>query len=287
MKHCLLYIFSLFLSLASFASYAQQDSIRVDSVQSVIIDDIQIDTVNRVVIQDSVKSDSLTTVPVDIVNVNNKAPDNKPAARSTEKNKKERVKSPDSLKIKINSGLQFYIDYGKIATLVSDFEQKYEFGIGYQFSFKVQPNFQYGIGEVEPSTAIENGKYLAEGSYWRAGINFMVPLDNINSLFLGVKYAQAQFDDSGSYEITSELWPTFTEEFSRSGFTADWYSIILGSEKKLMNGQFIIGGQTGVRILNERDEADFIDIYSIPGYGLTSGKSNPFLNLYIKYHLKF
>lgn len=257
MKHCLLSIFSFTLLLLAFTVNAQ-DSTRV--VGKTMPDSM------------AVTMDQQESTTLD---------------KKLEKRKRVKVKKPDSLKIQVNSGLQVYIDYGKIATLVSDFEQKLEVGIGYQFSNRLQPNFQYGIGKVEPGNAIDNGEYLSEGTYWRAGINYMVPLDNINSLFLGVKYGQSQFDDSGSYEITSELWETFTQDFSRSGFTADWFSIILGSEKKLMNGQFIIGGQTGVRILNERDKADFIDIYTIPGYGLTSDKGSVFLNLYVKYHLSF
>ncbi len=189
----------------------------------------------------------------------------------------------DTIKLEVNQGLQLYVDYGKLLTQLSDFESKLEFGIAYQFRNRFQPNFQYGMASVDPVDAIENGEYNAEGSYWRAGINYILPLDNINSLYLGVKYAQLKFEDSGSYMIESEFWPTLEGGFQRTDMEADWFEAILGSEKKLKGGHLILGGQTGVRFINTRPTGEFIDIYSIPGYGLWTDSSTPFLNLYIKY----
>lgn len=268
MKLSLLYIFSLLFSLVSAVCTAQQDTTQIDTTS---------------VVTQNVASKEISTSVPDSTRIDSTTVD----APAKKKIKKERVKRPDSLKIKIKSGLQFALDYGKLATLISDFEQKFEVGIGFQFSNRFQPNFQYGIGTIEPEAAIDNGTYKSEGSYWRAGINYLIPLDNINTLFVGMKYGASEFDDSGSYEVTSELWDTFEESFSRSGFTATWYSVILGSEKRLMDGKLILGGQTGVRFLLERDEADFIDAYTIPGYGLTANDGSPFLNLYIKYQLSF
>lgn len=189
----------------------------------------------------------------------------------------------DSVKIEIQSGAQIYVDYGKLLTFASDFESKWEFGLAYQFKFRLQPNFSYGSGVLEPAAAIENGTYKSEGNFWRVGFNYLIPLDNTNRIFLGAKYGQSTFDDSGSYRIKSEFWPVLESEFSRTGHSADWFTLVLGSEKVFQNGHLILGGQTGVRFINERSKEDFIDIYSIPGYGLTTDKSTPFLNLYVKY----
>ncbi|MEQ8926975.1 MAG: DUF6048 family protein [Fulvivirga sp.] len=197
--------------------------------------------------------------------------------------KKEKLPKSDTARIKITGGPQLYLDYGKLITFPTDFEQKFEIGVVYQFKNRIQPNFHFGIATIEPDAAIENGTYKAEGSYWRVGANYLVPIDNINRLFIGVRYAQSKFDDSGSYEITSELWPTFTESFARTGFEANWFELVLGSEKIFKNGHLLLGGETGIRFINEREKADFIDIYTIPGYGLTSDESSPFLNLYVKY----
>ena len=160
MKHSLPFIFSLAILAAAFApAYAQQDKNALDSLNAQVLDSTKaiIDTLK---VQDSI------------------------AVRK--RVKKERVKRPDSLKIKIRSGLQFYLDYGKVATLISDFEQKFEIGIGYQFSNRFQPNFQYGTGSIETGAAIENGEYASEGRYWNVGLIYLFPLDNINTLFFGV-----------------------------------------------------------------------------------------------------
>ena len=189
----------------------------------------------------------------------------------------------DSTKVSIKGGLQVYVDYGKLLTQPVDFESKLEFGLAYQLRSRFQPNFQYGIATITPEDAIVNGSYEVSGSYWRAGLNYLLPLDNSSFLYAGLKYAQSQFEDAGNYQIESDLWPTYTGSFQRSDLSATWYEIILGSERLLRNGHILLGGQTGIRLLADRSEEAFIDIYSIPGYGYSSDKASPFVNLYIKY----
>lgn len=203
--------------------------------------------------------------------------------------KVKKVKS-DSAKIVVKAGPQIYIDYGKLLLRPTEFESKFEVGVAYTFGFRVQPNLQYGMGTVEPNTAIENGEYKSEGTYWKAGINYIIPFDNTNTFYAGVKYGQSKFEDSGGYEIESEYWPTFTGGFARKNLEADWYELVFGSEKKITDN-VLIGGMFGVRFINERSEIEateissdpIIDIYAIPGYGRTSDKSAPYLNLYVKY----
>jgi hypothetical protein len=194
-----------------------------------------------------------------------------------------KVAAQDSTRITIKSGPQIYVDYGKLLLFPTDFESKYEFGVAYQFKFKFQPNFQYGHGSLEPSSAIENGTYLSEGSYWRAGLNYLIPFDATNSFYLGVKYGQAKYEDSGTYTIESDVWPTINEKFQRKNLEADWYEVLIGSEKALKNSHIRLGGMFGVRFINKRKKIDFIDTYAVPGYGRTLDKSVPFLNVYIKY----
>lgn len=191
--------------------------------------------------------------------------------------------SQDTTRITVESGLQVCLDYGKLLTVLTDFETKWEAGLGYQFKVRVQINASYGMAAIESAQAIENGHYKAEGRYWRVGINYILPLDNTNSLYAGVKYAQSEFDDSGSYRISSDLWPAPESIFGRSGLEAQWFELIVGSEKVLRNRHILIGGKTGLRFMDSRSKESFIDIYTIPGYGLASDSSTPFLNLYIKY----
>lgn len=189
----------------------------------------------------------------------------------------------DSTRISIKGGPQLYVDYGKLLTLASDFEQKFEVGVAYQFKNRIQLNFNYGSATIYPEAAIENGSYTSEGTYWRAGLNYLIPIDATSRLYLGAKYSQSKFNDEGDYSIESELWDTYSGSFKRSDFEADWFEFVFGTEKVIFKGHIIMGAQTGVRFINERDKAEFIDIYTIPGYGLTTDKSAPFLNLFIKY----
>lgn len=193
----------------------------------------------------------------------------------------------DSVKVKIpvKGGLQLYVDYGKILMGITDFETKYEAGIAIQLKYRFQPNFQAGIATLEPSSAIENGAYKAQGQYWKAGLNYLLPFDANHHFYAGVKYGQSTFDDEGTYKIESNVWPDLEGEFKRSGFEASWYELVLGSEKLIANGQIRIGGMFGVRFIAEKPKEDFIDIYAIPGYGRTLDKTVPYLNVYIKYHL--
>ncbi|QSE97037.1 DUF6048 family protein [Fulvivirga lutea] len=274
MKQNLQHTFNLALLLLALplASYSQ-DSLRLAKPDS-------IRTVRVLQATDSAQLQNKSTTDTAKVELT-KAAEQEQANKS--KAKKEKLPKSDTARIKITSGPQIYIDYGKLLTLPSEFEQKFEIGLAYQFKNRFQPNFHFGIATIQPDAAIENGEYTSEGSYWRAGVNYLVPLDQINRLFIGVRYAQSEFNDSGSYEITSELWPTFTESFERDGFAADWFELVLGSEKMFKNGHLLLGGEAGVRFINEKDEAEFIDIYTIPGYGLTSNQSSPFINLYVKY----
>lgn len=196
--------------------------------------------------------------------------------------KKAQPDSVKSVKIVVKSGPQIYLDYGKLLLRATEFESKFEAGVAYTFGFRLQPNFQYGIATLEPATAIENGEYKSEGSYWRVGINYIIPFDNTNTFYAGVKYGQSKFEDSGSYLIESEYWPTYTDGFERKGLEADWFELVLGSEKKMSDNVFI-GGMFGLRFIYERSKEEFIDIYAIPGYGRTTDKSTPYVNLYVKY----
>jgi hypothetical protein len=193
------------------------------------------------------------------------------------------VAAQDSARIAIKGGPQIYVDYGKLLLFPTDFESKFEFGVAYQFKFKFQPNFQYGQGSVKPASAIENGTYLSEGSYWRAGLNYLIPFDATNSFYLGVKYSQAKYEDSGTYTVESDVWPTLNESFERKDLEADWFEVLIGSEKAYKKGHIRLGGMFGLRFINKRKKIDFIDTYAVPGYGRTLDKLVPFLNVYVKY----
>ncbi|MBL6446781.1 hypothetical protein JMN32_10690 [Fulvivirga sp. 29W222] len=190
----------------------------------------------------------------------------------------------DTTALEIKAGPGIYIDYGKLLTIPTDFETKFEAGLSFRLKNRLSPNVQAGMGKLEPGGAINNGTYLAEGWYGRIGINYLVPLNNKSMLYAGAKYSMSRFDESGSYEIGSNLWDNYKDGFSREGLQADWFEVILGSET-MLDDHWSAGGYFSLRILNQRDEFSPIDTYAIPGYGRAFDKTTPAVNVYIRFSL--
>ena len=189
----------------------------------------------------------------------------------------------DSVVYSINTGLEIYIDYGKLATLLTDFETKLEVGVSVQLANRLSPNLQVGYGSLQPNSAFENGVYESTGYYGRFGVNYLLPFDNVNSFFLGLKYALSFYEDEGTYEISSDIFDTYRVSFGEADLTADWFEIILGSEKQLKTKNLVAGGQFALRILNNRSRFNPVDTYAIPGYGRAFDQTVPALNVYLKY----
>lgn len=191
--------------------------------------------------------------------------------------------SQDTTIVTVDNGLSIYIDYGKLLTIPAKFETKAEAGISFQLKNRFAPHIQVGWAKLEPGAALENGYYTSEGKYGRIGINYLLPLDATNSFYVGVRYAMSQYDENGTYIIGSTLWPDRVENYSRKDLKADWFEVLLGSEKRLKNSKWYLGGNLSLRILNEREKFPFIDTYAIPGYGRVFDKTVPALNIYIKH----
>jgi len=187
---------------------------------------------------------------------------------------------PDSLR---RSGVEVFLDYGKILTLASDFESKWEFGVGYRYKSRVAVTVHLGMAELNPQEAYENGTYTSEGRYGSAGLNYLLPLDATNTLYLGVQYGMSMYEDSYTYTLSSTIWPDFNDSEQREDLEADWFGLVIGSEKKLGPNGFYLGGEFSIRKLNSYNEFEPVDTYAIPGYGRSADKTVPAISLYIKY----
>ena len=175
------------------------------------------------------------------------------------------------------------VDYGKIATLPTDFEQKIEAGIGFRLGRHLIPVFYAGTATLTPENYIKNGQYTSEGWYIRAGLEYMLSLDTRNNLLFGVRYGLSNFSETGEYIVSSDLFDDVTGTESREDLNASWGELIIGSEMRLGESRFYTGGYFTLRILAKRTEFDPVDTYSIPGYGRTIDKSVPALQLYLKF----
>jgi hypothetical protein len=179
----------------------------------------------------------------------------------------------------------FYLDYGKLLTAPSNFETKYEGGIELIFNDRWQLITELGIAELTPRSAYENGQYRSEGSYYRIGLGYVPKRekDRTSRLGIGIRYGKSSFEDQGGYviESTSELQPDIEVSFDRRNLSATWWEMVFYSDKE-MNNWLTLGFQFRVRMMQDYDRFEDVDIYAIPGYGRAQDNSIPAVNLFIK-----
>ncbi|MFT7031159.1 MAG: hypothetical protein ACI83W_002340 [Marinoscillum sp.] len=189
------------------------------------------------------------------------------------------------------------VDYGKIIYSLASNEDRYEAGLHLLFLDHYYLVGEYGIGNLAPENAIENGHYKSEGSYFRFGGGYLATISGTSKLGLGARYSVCQFQDEGTVLIQSpsEIQPDYERTFSRNNLEARWLELVLASESKLklnkanpesgINQLFAIGFQLRLRLLSTYDRFTPYDVYAIPGYGRTVSNPALALNLIVKINL--
>lgn len=206
----------------------------------------------------------------------------------------ESIEVMDSLeKKKFVSGVELSIDYGKILTLWTEFESKYEAGINVRFYERIVLAAEMGYSELNPLKAYDNALYYTvTGYYARLGLDYYTAYDASSFYYAGFRYGMSFFEDEGLFLIDSEYWEDFEEGFGSTGITASWMEIILGTETFLKIGKkktdrpkrkLLLGWKFRLRILTDFENREEPRIYSIPGYGRTFDQVIPALNFYVKY----
>jgi len=200
----------------------------------------------------------------------------------------------DSIPFKFFSGAELYLDYGKVLTLLTKFESKYEGGINLRFYGRFVLAGEFGYAVLNPLKAYDNAlSYTITGNYFRAGIDYYINLDKKNALYGGLRYGSSHFSDEGEFLLESDFWEDYGESFGSDNLNADWFEIIFGSETRMNIGKSVkeenprgglfLGWKARLRILWHFENREEPRVYAIPGYGRTFDKSIPALNLYIKY----
>lgn len=194
---------------------------------------------------------------------------------------------------KLFSGLELVLDYGKVLTLWTEFESKYEVGINLRFYEKVVLATEMGYAELNPLKAYDNALYYTvKGSYARLGLDYYTSYDPKSFYYAGFRYGMSFFEDEGMFLFDSEYWEDYEEGFGSSDLTASWLELILGTETFLKFGKkkddnpkskFLLGWKFRLRILTDFENREEPRIYSIPGYGRTFDNVTPAINLYVKY----
>lgn len=194
---------------------------------------------------------------------------------------------------KLFSGLELIVDYGKILTLWTEFESKYEAGINLRFYEKLVLAAEAGYAELNPLKAYDNALYYTvKGSYARLGLDYYTAYDPKSFYYAGFRYGMSFFEDEGLFLIDSEYWEDYQEGFGSTDITASWVELIVGTETYLKIGKkvdedprskWLFGWKFRLRILTDFENREEPLIYSIPGYGRTFDNATPAINLYVKY----
>jgi hypothetical protein len=196
------------------------------------------------------------------------------------------LEAQESKKDSFFTGVDISLDVLKLSSLALPYELKLEGGAKVVLFNHLGLAYEHGYGKLEPERAIKNGTYTSEGTYFRAGADYIFALDPKNSLYLGIRYGQSQFDDRGTIEITGQIEDDLNASFERTGLSADWYEVLLGTESEVLR-RFYVGAMLRLRILGSYDAFEPIDVYAIPGYGRTFDQTIPAGNIYVKYRLSF
>ena len=194
---------------------------------------------------------------------------------------------------------QVYWDYGKTLSLWTDFEQKTEVGLSLLIIDHIELIGEYGQGKLTPRDAFKNIDYQVDGTYYRAGIGYMVYIDPSNRLGLELKYGKGSFSDQGTIHVatSSDYNPDFERTFSRNNLEATWGEFNISTQRYVnlnkeqppqawINRLVSIGAIFRYRWkLSDSDVEDLPDYYAIPGYGRASADNLPAVNFFIRFSL--
>lgn len=190
-------------------------------------------------------------------------------------------------------GVLLWVDYGKLITLATDFETKYEFGGGFVFMRRIVLEAMYGSAELNPQKAYRNTEfYTIRGSYYKASLQYRLALNPSiprNFIGMGAGYGLGSYRDEGRFLIESDVWGSYDEVFRSDNFSASWAEVFLTSESYInkKTTHFLVGIKASLRVMLNHDNRSAIPVYAVPGYGRTFDKSTPAVNFYLKYILPF
>lgn len=176
-----------------------------------------------------------------------------------------------------------FLDYGKLLTIPTNFETKYEGGIELLFLEKFPLIIEAGQASLRPEGAYSNGTYKSEGFYYRVGAGYVSQFLPKNKIGISFRYASSTFTENGRIfiESPSGAQNDFVQSIEREDLNAAWYELVVYSDRQLSD-IFSIGLNLRLRILSSYDKQSPIDVYAIPGYGRSFDKTIPAANFFLK-----
>lgn len=179
-----------------------------------------------------------------------------------------------------------YIDYGKLVTIASNFETKYEGGLEFVIMEKLSIIAEAGSATLSPEGAYANGTYESNGWYYRIGGGFTKMLTAKNRIGLSFRYAESSFEEDGRIYIESptNAQADYIQSINRSNLKANWVEMVFSSDQQILKNSdiFSVGLNIRLRMLLDYTRQESIDVYAIPGYGRSFDKTIPAANLFFK-----
>ena len=176
-----------------------------------------------------------------------------------------------------------YVDYGKLLTIQTSIETKYEGAIELLLRESIQIIGEIGRATLNPEGAFRNGTYESDGLYYRIGVGYLAQPTPKNKIGLSLRFAHSTYDESGTYVLQSptEVQGDFVQSINRQDLTAQWGELVLNTDRKI-NQLLSIGMHLRFRVLVSYDEQEVIDVYAIPGYGRSFDRTIPAANFFLK-----
>lgn len=176
-----------------------------------------------------------------------------------------------------------YVDYGKLLTIPSSVETKYEGGVELLFREKIPIILEVGSATLSPTQAFSNGTYEVNGTYFRVGTGILSQFQPKNKLGFTVRYGTSSFDEDITLttESVSGIQPATEETIQRDNLKASWYEFVLYSDRRISD-LLSVGMHLRYRILRDYDEQNPVDVYAIPGYGRSFDSSIIAVNFFVK-----
>lgn len=179
-----------------------------------------------------------------------------------------------------------YFDYGKLLTLPTKFEKKYEGGLILLLKEKIPIILEVGAATLTPEGAYSNGVYESRGTYYRLGAGYSNAFTAKNRIGLSFRYASSSFEETGRIfiESPSSAQDPYIQNISRSNLQAQWWEFVLSTDQRVLRESDLltVGLNLRLRILQSYDEQENVDVYAIPGYGRSFDKTIPAANFFLR-----
>ena len=132
-----------------------------------------------------------------------------------------------------------------------------------------------------------NFSYKNKGTYFRLGLdkNFIKEVESGNLLSLGLRYANASFDDELSY-TSDTYFGTSNTLLSNSGLKAGWFEVTFNLRGKIVSNLYT-GFTLRWKFARNLHGQGVLKPFDIPGFGITKRQNSTAFDYYLMWRIPF